>query len=177
MPPAQRTVRRRSCFGGARFADDSHLRVVVFFQALLRSLRVQLLSWGDAGKWRAVGEGKVVSLENELSVLRTVVGAVDKMLGLYPTTGADDGKLMAAHQQATQAAASAGDLEAQRAALQAAHDRGELLTARRIKAILLRYPEKAILLAVKLWCHQRWNQVLTDGFPSEAFPAAGTDKW
>ena len=74
---------------GARFADDSHLRVVGFFQALLRSLRVQLLSWGDAGKWRAVGEGKVVSLENELSVLRTVVGAVDKMLGLYPTTGAD----------------------------------------------------------------------------------------
>ena len=67
--------------------DQSETQMVP--EALLRSLRVQLLSWGDAGKWRAVGEGKVVSLENELSVLRTVVGAVDKMLGLYPTTGAD----------------------------------------------------------------------------------------
>jgi hypothetical protein len=139
-------------------------------ESLLRSLRVQLLSWDDAKAWRRVGEGRLVGLENELSVLRTVVGAVDQMLTLYPTTGAEDGQLMAAHQQATAAADAAGDdAAARRAVLVDARARGALLSTRRIKAILLRYPEKAVLLAVKLWCHQRWNEILVEGFPSANF--------
>lgn len=61
---------------------------------LLRALRVQLLKPSELDFYGKIFEGKRVSLENELDVLRQLVAACDTLLKQYPQTAIEDQKVI-----------------------------------------------------------------------------------
>lgn len=71
-----------------------YLRYDAIPQDLLRALRVQLLKPSELDHYGKIFEGKRVSLENELDVLRQLVAACDTLLKQYPQTAVEDQKVM-----------------------------------------------------------------------------------
>lgn len=71
-----------------------YLRYESIPQDLLRALRVQLLKPSELDYYGKIFEGKRVSLENELDVLRQLVSACDTLLKQYPQTAVEDQKLL-----------------------------------------------------------------------------------
>jgi hypothetical protein len=55
---------------------------------------VQLLKPSELDYYGKIFEGKRVSLENELDVLRQLVSACDTLLKQYPQTAVEDQKLL-----------------------------------------------------------------------------------
>eukprot|EP01043_Picozoa_sp_COSAG02_P008039 COSAG02_NODE_250_length_27076_cov_24.440618_10_plen_326_part_00 len=71
-----------------------YLRYEAIPQDLLRALRVQLLKPSELDYYGKIFDGKRVSLENELDVLRQLVSACDTLLKQYPQTALEDQKVM-----------------------------------------------------------------------------------
>jgi hypothetical protein len=109
-------------------------------QDLLRALRIQLLKPSELDHYGKVFEGKRVSVENELDVLRQLVAACDTLLKQYPDTAVADQQLA---QDAEKFAA---------------------LSERAQTALVLRLGEKRVLHRTVELVSQVWSMLLVEGW-------------